>query len=211
MPAYEAVQDAGILDYLIKPFSITKLLIIVKKGLKRSNFILEKATLENKLLAIESYMMSRGRQISDMMYFFKTLRNEIKRSDRFKHSVSLLSINIPLASGDSQDCAKQIGSIAVSTVRETDTVTRFNGTCSIILPETSKMGVDALTERMRKKIAEYVSHINDPSMRSIAGDLHFTCGSFPDDIGFINQYMEILQERLKATTAEAPTYEGQPH
>jgi hypothetical protein len=110
---------------------------------------------------------------------------------------------MPLASGDTQDCVEQIGSLALSTVRETDTATRFNGICSIILPETSKTGVAALTERMRKKIAEYMSHINNPSMGSIEEGLHFTCGSLPDDIGFINHYMETLRERLNTITLEA--------
>jgi len=208
MPAYEAIQDAGILDYLMKPFPITKLLIIIKKGLKRSDFILEKTRLESKFHAIKSYTLSQKQQFSDTLYFFKTLHNEIKRSERFKHSLSLLCINMPLASGDTQDCVEQIGSLALSIVRETDIATRFNGTCSIILPETSKTGVAALTERMRKKIADYVAHINNSLTINVAGDLHFTSGSFPDDIDFINHYMETLRERLNTITSEDTHHDG---
>ncbi|HBO83548.1 MAG: hypothetical protein A2073_08495 [Deltaproteobacteria bacterium GWC2_42_11] len=99
-------------------------------------------------------------------YFSNTLSNEIFRAKRYKHSMSLVIIDIDNFKNYNDLYGHIYGNFILSamadifkkSVRKTDTVARYGGEeFAIILPETDKETAAMLAEKIRKEISDSCS------------------------------------------------------
>ncbi len=96
-------------------------------------------------------------------HFDFLLENEVKRSARYKHHISLLMMDIDNfklindtyghQAGD--EMLKKISQVILNTIRKIDMASRYGGEeFAIILPETYKENARKIAERLRKKISD---------------------------------------------------------
>lgn len=125
------------------------------------------ASLEN-LLLIEEIMkkaiIDYLTQIYNRRYFMEKLEEEILRTKRFKHPLSLIILDIDLfklyndANGHVMGdwLLKNFAQVLLKNIRETDVVARYGGEEFIVLmPETTNAEALKLAEKLRKKTEEF--------------------------------------------------------
>lgn len=95
--------------------------------------------------------------------FYKRLEEEVNRSQRYHHQLSLLMLDVDNfkkfndehghLAGDK--ALKQVAACINQTIRKTDLAARYGGEeLSVILPETGKANAIKLAERLRRKISQ---------------------------------------------------------
>lgn len=103
-------------------------------------------------------------QIYNRRYFMEQLENEILRTKRFKHPLSLAILDLDLFKlyNDSNGhvmgdwLLKNFAQLLLKNIRETDIVARYGGEEFIVLlPETTNSEALKMAEKLRKKIEEF--------------------------------------------------------
>lgn len=103
-------------------------------------------------------------------HFEYMLENEVRRSQRYKHNMTLLmmdidnfkSINDTYGHQVGDEMLKQIAEVIINMVRKIDMPSRYGGEeFAIILPETHKDNSKKIAERLRKKISGIVLKTKD--------------------------------------------------
>jgi PleD family two-component response regulator len=160
--AYEDLFEIGVDDFILKPYSPEKILVHIKKGLKLRNLILRSRQLE-RMNALEPVTEHVQGVVFNPIFFKKCLRQELKRTKRHQHALSLLLLQLPVEEekGDFFDRFYiQLLRIVRKSTREEDIVGRHDGEIGILLPETDEIGSKALMERLLNLIK------GDPSLKS---------------------------------------------
>ncbi len=165
MTGYPSVETAvecmknGAADYLAKPINLEYLNIIVDKLLYKR--VLEKRAAEREYFE----QISRVDGLTGLYnhkFFYKLLKAEIARADRYNYSFSLIMIDIDdfkkindnhgHQMGDT--ILKEIASIFKSFVRITDSAVRYGGEeFAIILSQTAKQHGRVFADRIVKGVA----------------------------------------------------------
>ncbi len=162
----------------IKPFST--IMQEANEELSRLNFSYAQIVLELKLakqsaeqLAIELKLANENlRQLAfrdgltglfNHRYFQEILESELERSERYKHPISLLLIDIDLFKKVNDNFGhpagdfvlKEVADMLTKLVRRIDIVARYGGEeFSVILPETALTGGKILGQRIRRGIEQ---------------------------------------------------------
>ncbi len=134
-------------------------LMYVQRQLKQKNQELEEAKQKLEMLSITDDLTG----LYNKRYFNHAIEQEARRSSRYEHSLALLMIDIDHfkevndtylhASGDL--VLKELGSILMQQLRETDTVARYGGEEFVaILPETDSDTAKAIAERLRETVGK---------------------------------------------------------
>lgn len=135
-------------------------------------------------------------------HFEYLLENEIKRSARYKHHVSLLmmdidnfkSINDTYGHQAGDEMLKKISQVILNTIRKIDMASRYGGEeFAIILPETYKENARKIAERLRKKIEDISVNIKGKTLKPT---ISIGIASFPLDCENKEQLIGLADEAL---------------
>ena len=146
-------------------------------------------------------------------YLFDT---EIKRSARYKHSISLLmmdidnfkNINDSYGHQMGDEMLKKISDVIKKTIRKIDMPCRFGGEeFTLILPETNKVNSRKIAERLRERIAEITAKTK--AGETISPTISIGIANFPVDgqdkeelIGHADEALYFAKEKGKNCVAE---------
>lgn len=149
-------------------------------------------------------------------HFDYLLDSEIKRSARYKHSISLLmmdidnfkSINDTYGHQMGDKILKKISDIIQLTIRKIDMPCRYGGEeFTLILPETNKKNSENISERLRQKISEIT--IKTKKNENISPTISIGIANFPIDgqekeelIGYADEALYFAKKMGKNCVAE---------
>ena len=191
-PSLETVIEAlrrGAFNYVTKPLQVDEVLRTVSEALERQRLSAEeRQRLEQEIKAKEFY---RALSIIDELtglynyrHFHALLTQELRRSKRYFHPLSLFMIDIDNfkeyqdaydhSSGDV--ALKVIAQTTRNIVRGVDIVARYGGDeFAVISPEATKAEAAVVAERLRKAVAEIALPTGDRLTISIG------VASYPTD------------------------------
>jgi len=164
--------ESGADDYLIKPVNKSELLARLNSGIRilQLEEFLKHANDEIKQLSITDTLT----QVYNRGYLTEFLPKEIKRSQRYKLSLSIIFCDIDFFKKINDTYGHHAGDVVLKEfammlnhhIREhVDWVSRFGGEeFIIVLPETSPENACIVAERMRKDISEKEIKIGDMSI-----------------------------------------------
>ncbi|MEI8388749.1 MAG: diguanylate cyclase [bacterium] len=149
-------------------------------------------------------------------HFEYILDNELRRSQRYKHNMTLLMMDIDnfKAINDTyghqigDETLKQIAGVILSTLRKMDMPSRYGGEeFAVILPETHKENSKKIAERLRKKISNILIRTKDK--HEVSPTISIGLASFPFDtedrsdiIGFADKALYFAKDSGKNCVAE---------
>ena len=176
--SYEKLFDAGLDDIIFKPYSPGKILVHVKKGLRLRDLMRRNRELEQSPAAVTAPDLNLHPRA-----FKKSLRQELKRSKRHQHPLSLLLLDFTdqEARRDRLDVFFAIlARMLRRSIREEDILGRENGSFGILLPETDQTGSGAVVKRLSTLVKNHPPFETDKSMKSLAKTLSIRSFSYPE-------------------------------
>ncbi len=161
--SYEEAVKAGASDFIFKPFRFEELDLRIKRVLRETQFKKEKAQMlaEMEQLAITDALTS----LYNSRQFFRQIKLEIQRSDRYERALSLLILDIDFFKKyndtwghlEGDEVLMKIGGIINSCMRSMDTAYRYGGEeFAIILPETGLKKACVVGARIKDSIASEI-------------------------------------------------------
>ncbi|MFO7912942.1 MAG: diguanylate cyclase [Desulfotignum sp.] len=161
--SYEEAVKTGASDFIFKPFRFEELDLRIKRVLREAGFKKERTRLLKELeqLAITDALT----KLFNSRHFFRQIKQEMERHDRYKHALSLMILDIDHfkhyndswghLEGDKVLMA--IGRIINSCMRSMDTAYRYGGEeFAILLPETRLKKACVVGNRIRDLISSAV-------------------------------------------------------
>jgi len=156
-PSIESVIEAmheGAYDYIIKPFNIEELRLVIRRAAERQ-YLLHEAG--QKELYGELSILDGLTGVYNHRYFQEVLPREIERARRYRHPICLLMIDLDdfkkyndtygHLAGDK--LLREFAQFFIRAIRAADTVFRYGGEeFAIIYPETPKQGGIEAAKRM---------------------------------------------------------------
>ena len=161
--SYEEAINMGASDFVIKPVRLEELLLRLKRVLKERDLTQERVRMMEKLqrLAITDGLT----KLHNSRSFYSQLEVEVDRYNRYKHSLSLLLLDIDRFKNyndtfghlEGDKVLVRISQMIKSCLRKLDTAYRYGGEeFTIILPETSCEEALLVAERIRNVVQEEV-------------------------------------------------------
>jgi diguanylate cyclase (GGDEF)-like protein len=161
--SYEEAINMGASDFVIKPVRLEELLLRLKRVLKERDLTQERVRMMEKLqrLAITDGLT----KLHNSRSFYSQLEVEVDRYNRYKHSLSLLLLDIDWFKNyndtfghlEGDKVLVQISRMIKSCLRKLDTAYRYGGEeFTVILPETSCEEAILVAERIRNVVQEEV-------------------------------------------------------
>jgi DNA-binding response OmpR family regulator len=193
---YEKLLEAGVDDLFLKPYSPEKILAHIKKGFRQKDFILRKLELEKQSL-LDPVAQKIEQFIFNSLYFKKCFRQELKRTRRHQHLLSIILFEIPnkITSGESLDeFYIELLKTIRSHIREEDTIGKENGSYGIILPETDEAGSHALAWRLLNLFQNTPSLVSTGAFHSIVGSISLKTYTYPDQFLVPPSLRSVLEE-----------------
>lgn len=148
--------STGVDDYILKPFN-TELFMARLKANVRTFILLSELKQKNKTLE-EMLTIDGLTQLYNHNYIYSRLETEIKKADRYNHSLSVIMIDIDFFKSVNDNYGHQFGDKVLKSLADTireeirsiDIAGRYGGEeFAVILPETNLDGAVSLAERMR--------------------------------------------------------------
>jgi two-component system cell cycle response regulator len=161
--SYEEVINKGASDLVFKPVRYKELLLRLKRVLKEQQLSRDRIQMLEKLqkLAITDGLT----KLYNSRYFYNQLDLEVDRSNRYRHSLSLLLLDIDHFKSyndrfghlEGDKLLVRIGEVIKACLRKMDTAYRYGGEeFTVILPETSGQEAIHVAERIRTGIGKEV-------------------------------------------------------
>ncbi|OQY07810.1 MAG: diguanylate cyclase response regulator [Desulfobacteraceae bacterium 4572_123] len=158
--SYEEAINKGASDLVFKPVRFEELLLRLKRVLKERHLTLER---DHMLDRMQKLAITDGlTKLYNSRYFYNQLKIEVDRSNRYKHPLSLLLLDIDHfkdyndAYGhlEGDKVLIKIGEKIKSCLRMMDSAYRYGGEeFTIILPETSGREAVTVADRIRRSVA----------------------------------------------------------
>jgi len=210
----EAINEVGLYRYITKPWDNRELQLTVKRALERhelesrnreliealrkSNQELEKKVESRTRELHTANKKLKGLSVTDELtgvgnrrYFVQQLKSEMERSLRYKHTVSLLMIDLDYFKSCNDRFGHAVGDRVLraaartlnTNIRITDFLARYGGEeFAIILPETLKEKAMEMAERLRKAIAQKRFPIGIKKGKAAGLTVSIGLSSYPDDL-----------------------------
>ena len=161
--SYEEAINMGASDFVIKPVRLEELLLRLKRVLKERDLTQERVRMMEKLqrLAITDGLT----KLHNSRSFYSQLEVEVDRYNRYKHSLSLLLLDIDRFKNyndtfghlEGDKVLVRISQMIKSCLRKLDTAYRYGGEeFTVILPETGCEEAVLVAERIRNVVQEEV-------------------------------------------------------
>ncbi len=158
--SYEEAINKGASDLVFKPVRYKELLLRLKRVLREQALTRDRVQMLGKLqkLAITDGLT----RLYNSRYFYNQLDLEVDRCNRYKHTLSLLLLDIDRFKEyndsyghlEGDKVLVRIGEIIRSCLRKMDTAYRYGGEeFTVILPETNQDEAMHVAERVRAGIA----------------------------------------------------------
>ena len=193
---YEELFRIGVDDLIVKPFSLEKILVHVKKGFRSRGLVIKIQELER-----ESPVDPIARQVEQPIfnppYFRRYLRQELKRAKRHHHPLSLLLLETPgkaVADDPGESFYIELIRILRNNTREEDIVGRGNGGFGIVLPETDEAGSQALVKRLLQLIQRHPPFQKEERLRSLVKTIYFQPFTYPEKFLIPESLRSVLEE-----------------
>lgn len=189
---YEKLFTIGADDFILKPYSPDKIIVHIKKGLKQRDLMIKVKEFE-RLSILEPVTQEVQGFIFNAIFLRTCLRQEIKKSKRHHRPFSLLLIQMPTEEkmGDRfYNFYAEVVKIVKRYTREEDLVGKSNGEIGVILPETDRIGSQALIQRLLNLIHAHPSFKSDDALKPYLKTLSFQAFTYPDQFA--------IPESLKA-------------
>jgi diguanylate cyclase (GGDEF)-like protein len=153
--SYEDAIHSGASDLLFKPIKLNELVLRINRVLKERSLLDERDNMIKKLkrLTIEDQLTG----LFNSRHFFDQLDNEIRRSERYLHPISLIFIDVDNFKTINDTHGHMIGDKILSSIakriktclRANDTAYRYAGDeFTIILPETASDDAKIVADRI---------------------------------------------------------------
>ena len=193
---YKKLFTIGVDDFILKPYSPERILVHVKKGLKQRELIIKMRELE-RLSLLEPITEKIQGLIFNTIFFKRCLRQEIKKARRHHHPFSLLIMPMP----NKEKMGNRFDSFYIELVkivkrhtREEDMVGKNNGSIGIILPETDRIGSQALMQRLLELIQAYPQLTSDNVLNPYVQSLSFQSFTYPNQFSIPDSLKTVLEE-----------------
>jgi len=193
---YKKLFTIGVDDFILKPYSPERILVHVKKGLRQRELIIKMRELE-RLSLLEPITEKIQGLIFNTIFFKRCLRQEIKKARRHHHPFSLLIMPMPNKKkmGDRFDSFYiELVKIVKRHTREEDMVGKNNGSIGIILPETDRIGSQALMQRLLELIQAYPQFKSDNVLNPYVQSLSFQSFTYPNQFSIPDSLKTVLEE-----------------
>ena len=190
--SYEKLFDAGLDDIIFKPYSPERILVHVKKGLRQRDLIERTQTLEQRPAGVTA---PDGNLHPPT--FKRSLRQELKRSRRHQHALSLLLLDF--TDQESRRDRLEIFFAVLArmlrrSIREEDILGRENGSFGILLPETDQAGSLSVMKRISSLVKDHPLFENDKTMKGLAKTLSIQSFSYPEKFTIPPSLKVVLDE-----------------
>ena len=193
---YGKLFSIGVDDFILKPYSPERILVHVKKGLKQRDLIIKMRELE-RLSLVEPITEKIQGLIFNTIFFKRCLRQEIKKAKRHHHPFSLLIIQMPNKEkiGERFDSFyTEIVKIVKRHTREEDMVGKNNGMIGVILPETDRIGSQALMQRLLNLFQAHPQFKSDHVLRPHIQSLSVQSFTYPSQFSIPDPLKAVLEE-----------------
>jgi PleD family two-component response regulator len=189
---YEKLFEAGLDDIIFKPYSPEKILVHVRKALRQRDLIQRTQALFQRPEAVTTPDLNLHPRT-----FKKSLRQELKRSKRHKHPLSLLLLDFTAQEGRRDRLEIFFAVLAKMlrrAIREEDILGKENGSFSILLPETDQTGSQAVSERLSTLVRNHPPFEADKSMKILAKTLSIRSFSYPEKFAIPSSLKPVVEE-----------------
>lgn len=179
---FERLFNKGVDDFILKPYSPDRILVLIKKGLKQRELMIHLKEL-SQFYPFHPVTHKINEYIFNRSYFQRTYQQELKRAKRHQHPISLILIKISDGSGESDQVEKFLQELLFLIKKQTrseDVLGRSNGELSLLLPETDQTGCQALVKRLYQIVENNPKFQTDESMRQFRKNLLFQPVNLPD-------------------------------
>ncbi len=200
---YKEMFDAGLDDFLVKPYGQEKLLAHIEKGMMRQELFKEKIKNE-KGIGVFSTGLEDHPEVYGPAFFKKLIRQEIKKARRHQEEMSLILVKLP----SKEKLGNRFGSfygelidLLRKSLREEDLIGRENGSLGIILDKTDGAGSQNLGKRLSKLIQTHPAFQSDLFLQGTLSELAFQYYTFPQQTNI----PEFLTPLLKEMDIEFPS------
>lgn len=171
---YEDVIKIGASDLIFKPIRFEELQIRIARTLREHRLENEREQMlqELKMLSIKDSLT----ELYNARHFYDKLTNEIKRTERYSHPLSLIFIDIDKLKVINDTYGHIIGDEIIALIakkieaslRSEDTAYRFAGDeFTVILPETTSKEALVVADRIRSKIQKESVVVKDKKISDI--------------------------------------------
>ena len=172
--SYEEAVKTGASDFIFKPFRFEELDLRIKRVLREAEFKKERTRLLKELeqLAITDALT----KLFNSRHFFRQIKMEIERNDRYNHALSLMILDIDLFKNyndtwghlEGDKVLMAIGRIINSCMRSMDTAYRYGGEeFAVLLPETRLKKACVVGNRIKDLISSAVFEPQPGIKRSV--------------------------------------------
>jgi diguanylate cyclase (GGDEF)-like protein len=157
--SYEEAISKGASDFVFKPVRFEELLLRLKRVLKERQLTQDRAQMLKKLqkLAITDALTT----LHNSRYFYNQVELEVNRSNRYKHPLSMLLLDIDhfkeyndtFGHLEGDKVLQRLGAIIRSCLRRMDSAYRYGGEeFTVLLPETNCEEALTVAERIRASV-----------------------------------------------------------
>ena len=178
---YEDAINSGASDLLFKPIKFNELILRINRVLKERSLLDERNSTIKKLerLTIEDQLT----ELFNSRHFFDQLDNEIRRSERYLHPISLIFIDVDNFKSINDTHGHMIGDKILSSIakriktclRANDTAFRYAGDeFTIILPETASDDAKIVADRILSSFASKPFLIDEKEVSGITLSIGIT-------------------------------------
>jgi diguanylate cyclase (GGDEF)-like protein len=157
--SYEDAINNGASDLIFKPIRLNELMLRINRVIRERSLISERDRMIErlKILSIRDPLT----ELYNSRHFYAQLEDEIKRSERYLHPLSLIFIDIDHFKAINDTYGHMVGDQALlliaskmqACLRSQDTAYRFAGDeFTTILPETAADDANSVAERIRSEM-----------------------------------------------------------
>ncbi|PID78054.1 MAG: diguanylate cyclase response regulator [Deltaproteobacteria bacterium] len=203
--SYEEAIKKGASDIVFKPIRLKELLLRVTRILNARKITIERNTMLKKLhkLAITDGLT----KLFNSRKFYEQLDKEVNRFNRYKHSLSLIMLDIDLFKNfndkyghlEGDKVLLKMGEVIQSSLRTMDSGYRYGGEeFTIILPETTSKEAEKVAIRIKEKLKKSSFLQENGENPFVTASFGITCYRDGEDIhSFVNRVDKALYESKK--------------
>jgi diguanylate cyclase (GGDEF)-like protein len=157
--SYEEAINKGASDFVFKPVRFEELLLRVKRVLRERKLSNERVHMLEKLKKLS--ITDGLTKLYNSRHFYNQLKGEVDRSNRYKHPLSLLIMDIDNFKDyndsyghlEGDKVLVRIGKVIKPLLRKMDSAYRYGGEeFTFILPETIGSEAETVAQRIRKAV-----------------------------------------------------------
>jgi two-component system cell cycle response regulator len=194
--------ELGFDDYLVKPSNVHELKARVNSLIKKKAYL--DRLQDGYRSAVRSAITDRLTGLYNYAYFLHFLETEIKRSNRHRHSVALIMMDIDdfklhndtLGHLAGDEILKEFGRIITQNIREIDLGFRYGGEeFAVVLPYSDLNGTLNTAERLRQTISDHPFRLQkDAQSRRVTVSVGIA--AFPSHAGTLEEFVRKADEAL---------------